>query len=138
MESSTPIFRYIAIGIAMVIIICCLAVGIYKNAEWNEAKKCYAALAEEYHAEPDYVSIGNAILVHLQPELSLGISQSETHSLLSKIAPISIESWGYVDDNALKEFIYLKTCKFSENSLVYLTKYSNDGRLITIRIYVND
>jgi len=138
MKSSDNIFRYIAIGIAIAITICCLAVGIYKNAEWNEAKKCYAALAEEYNTEPDYVSVGNAILVYLQPELSLGISQSETHSILSKIAPISVVSWGYPNGNELIELIYLKTCEFSENSLVYLTTYSKEDQLIDIRIYVND
>ncbi len=138
MKSSDRIFVYIGIGIAVVITLCCLAVGIYKTAEWSEAEKCYAALAEEYNTEPDYVSIGNAILAQAQPELSLGISQSETHSILSKIAPIRVDSWGYTNDNELKEIIYLKICKFPENSLVYLTRYSKDDQLTVIRIYVID
>lgn len=132
--------RWKCIGISGMILLtlCCLAFSTYKYIVWNERDECFARLAKEYNVDPTFISIGRAVQEQLQPELKYGMGQSETHSVLSRIAPIQTSSLGRSIDGGLVELIYIKVCRYPENNLTYMITYSNEGTFQEIRLYWDD
>ena len=132
--------RWKCIGISGMILLtlCCLAFSTYKYIVWNERDECFARLAKEYNVDPTFISIGNAVQEQLQPELKYGMGQSETHSVLSRIAPIQTKIEGTTIDGGIDELVFIQICKYPENSLTYLVTYTKEGNFQDIKLVWDD
>jgi hypothetical protein len=138
MKFLTRRWKWIGIGIIIILTSCCLAFSAYKVIVWQERDDCFAHLANEWNVDPTFHSIGNAVLAQLQPELNFSMGQSETHTVLSRIAPILTKIEGPTLDGGIDELVFIQICKYPENSLTYLVTYTKEGIFQDIKLVWDD
>ena len=99
---------------------------------------CYKRVGMEFGVSPTYEAISTAIYAKVNTILVPGMNRDEVLNALESVAPVYITKDYQTLYGGEAEYTVLKICNFSENNIGLMIRYTQDGKLEEVRLYIDD
>lgn len=118
------------ISFIIILSICLCILAYFVVYRQVDEATCLHRVANRIEIEPTY----SDLRFYIQSTLAPGMTRIEVQDILEKIGPIDVKTDNEILNNMVADRIWLKACSHPLNHILIYTRYTPEGKLISIKI----